>query len=405
MQTAGRRLLSRVAGDRIIVRAVGPLIRTQEHDTATMAAREIALVITDLNVGGAERCLVEVATRLDRGRFRPAVYCLDTRPPTGRDALVRRLDAADVETHFLAVRAWQLPRAVHRLRQLLRTQRAEVVQSFLFHANVVARLAARASGIRNVLSGVRVAEQAARWHLRVDRLTQMLVSRYTCVSQAVARFSRETGRLPAEKLVVIPNGVDTACYPARPADLATIGVPRGRQVVTFVGRLTPQKGLTWLLETCPTWMPQTPACDLLLVGAGPEEERLRRTAQHLGVADRVHFAGWRPDVPEILAASRLLVLPSRWEGMPNVVLEAMASRLPVLATDAEGVREALGDRAAPQISAYGNTGDWAAKLVELLRNRMLATQLAHDNRRRVEQQFSIFSAVTAYETLWTELLG
>ena len=119
-------------------------------------------------------------------------------------------------------------------------------------------------------------------------------------------------------------------------------MPAGRDVVTCIGRLDRQKGLDWLLETAAIWLPQLPRCDLLLVGQGPERRKLEAQCRGLGIGDRVHFAGWRPDVAEILAASRLLVLPSAWEGMPNVVLEAMAAGLPVVATDVEGVRELLG---------------------------------------------------------------
>jgi len=118
----------------------------------------------------------------------------------------------------------------------------------------------------------------------------------------------------------------------------------------------------------------------------------------------VHFAGWQNDIPAILAASRLLVLPSRWEGMPNVILEAMASRLPVLASDVEGVRELLGPGADPQIVSFGDDDAWTQKLLALLKDRLLALRVAEENRRRVEQQFSVASMVTAYESLWTELL-
>ena len=147
------------------------------------------------------------------------------------------------------------------------------------------------------------------------------------MSQAVADFSAARLGLPAEKLVVIPNGIDLDKYPARqPADLRAFGIAAGRRAVTFVGRLEPQKGVEWLIETAPLWLAKLPDCDLLLVGEGPLRASLEAAARAAGIADRVHFAGWRADVPEILAASDLLVLPSVWEGMPNVVLEAMASR-------------------------------------------------------------------------------
>ena len=123
-------------------------------------------------------------------------------------------------------------------------------------------------------------------------------------------------------------------------------------MVTFVGRLEKQKGVNWLIESAPLWLAELPDCHLLLVGDGPMRATLESAAAASGLGERIHFAGWRADVPEILAASDLLVLPSAWEGMPNVVLEAMASRRPVVATDVEGVRELLGPGADLQTVPY-----------------------------------------------------
>ena len=215
------------------------------------------------------------------------------------------------------------------LRRLLASQRPDLVQTFLFHANVLGRVAARLGGVPRVVCGIRVAERHCRWHLGLDRLTAGMVDRYVCVSHAVARFSHVRGGLPNGKLVVIPNGIDLRRYPApQPADLSRWGIRPGRRTIAFVGRLDRQKGVRWLIETSPRWLDRLPDCELLLVGAGPEEADVRRLSEAMGIAGRVHFAGWQRDVPAILAASHLLVLPSRWEGMPNVVLQALAEPAP-----------------------------------------------------------------------------
>jgi glycosyltransferase involved in cell wall biosynthesis len=276
----------------------------------------------------------------------------------------------------------------------------------LFHGNIVGRIAARRAGVPRVVSGIRVAQRPGRWRLWLDRATDHLVDRHVCVSAAVAKFSAEQGRLPAEKLAVIPNGVDLTRFPATsPADLAGCGAAAGRELVTYVGRLDRQKGLDWLLDTAAVWLPQLPKCDLLLVGKGPLQRQLAEQCRRLGLADRVHFAGWRPDIPEILAASRLLVLPSVWEGMPNVVLEAMAAALPVLATAAEGVEELLGRAAAEQTVKYGDTEAFVGKLTHLMEDRETAAQVVAKNRRRAEENFTLPGMVAAYETLWQSLLA
>ena len=384
-----------------------------------MASRklQIALCITDLEVGGAERSLVHLATRMDRRRFEPTVYCLGPRPEVKEASCLPPLEAAGIEVHCLGARAnragrivnpshaWQILRVLRRLKGLFRQKAPDLVQTFLFHANVVGRIAARRAGVRRVVSGIRVAERGSRWHLWVERWTDGLVDRHVCVSQAVARFSAARTGLAAEKLLVIPNGVDVTAYPApSPVNLEALGVPPGRDVVACVGRLQRQKGVRWLVRSAPGWLGRLPECDLLLVGSGPQREGLQRLCEKMGTAGRVHFAGWRPDVPAILAASRLLVLPSRWEGMPNVVLEAMASRLPVVATEAEGIDELLGPQAAAQTVRFGDSEALVQKIVALAGNPLAAAELGTANRARAEKDFSLGSMVTAYEDLWESLV-
>ena len=365
----------------------------------------VALVITELEIGGAERALVELAIRLDRERFQPVVYCVGSRPGRGADRCVVDLEKTGIEVDFFGARGvWSFPGAMIWLRRRLMEKPAEVVQTFLFHANILGRMAARLTGRPTVVSGIRVAQHRGWGRLAIDRWTEAWVARHVCVSQEVAEFSRAKGQLTADKLVVIPNGIDVTRYPAsRPVDLTGLGVPAGRRVVTFVGRLEKQKGVDWLLANAKPWLDRLLDVDLLLVGKGPEEKRLRWLASTLGISSRVHFAGWRGDVAEILAASCLLVLPSRWEGMPNVVLEAMASRLPVLATAVEGVRELLGPGAELQTVTMGDSQLLVEKLVALVNSTSLSQQLGEDNRRRVESEFSIARTVRAYQDLWESL--
>lgn len=366
----------------------------------------IALCITELDIGGAERCLAELAVRMDRERFAPVVYCLAPPPAREEASFLPMLQAAGIEVHCLGGRtAWQFPGVVRRLTHLLKIQKPDLIQTFLFHANIVGRIAARRAGVGRVVSGVRVAERGARWHLWLDRLTRNRVDRYVCVSQAVADFSTTRLSLPPEKCEVIPNCIDLKKYPAaKPADLQSLGIPSGHRAITFVGRLTPQKGMAWLLKSALLWMAKLPDCDLLLVGDGPMRRTLEIGIRTAGVADRVHLAGWRADVPAILAASSLLVLPSAWEGMPNVVLEAMASRLPVVASDVEGVRELLGPGDKWQIVRYGDTQLLYDSIVNLMRDPTLAAAIGLVNRRRAEEHFDISRMVGRYEDLWESLV-
>ena len=196
-----------------------------------------------------------------------------------------------------------------------------------------------------------------------------------CVSQGAMDHCRVLG-YPAGKLTAIPNGVDYRQFAeAKPIELTQLGLPAGQRAILFVGRLDRQKGLDDLLANCPRVLAALPQHDLVLVGDGPERAALKDLAAARGIAGRVHFAGWRADVPEILAAADLLVLPSRWEGMPNVVLEAMAAGKPVVATRAHGVEDALGELAKEQCVPVGNGHQLAERIIHFAQNPQLACEI------------------------------
>ena len=340
------------------------MTQASEHDTIAAAPAapggklRVGFCTTDLDFGGAERALVELATRLPADRFECRVYSLAAESADKARSLLPMLRAAGVPVTALDARglrdAWS---SVRQLATQWRTWRPDVVQTFLFHANILGRLAAFRAGVPHVASGIRVAQRRSGWRLWIDRATDRLVERHVCVSQAVADFSRTRGRLPAPKLFVIPNGIDVSQHDSATATCAAdLGVAQGRRIIVCVGRLEAQKGLDWLLREAQSWLAPLAEHDLVIVGDGSLRSTLEQIVREHNLLGRVHFTGWRSDVPGILAASELLVLPSRWEGMPNVVLEAMARRRPVLASDVEGVRELLGVDAAPQVAAPGDAG-------------------------------------------------
>jgi glycosyltransferase involved in cell wall biosynthesis len=361
----------------------------------------VAFVITELDPGGAERCLANLATSLDRSRFAPVVYCLA--PPPRRDDLVRQLQAAAVPVQFLGARsAWQFPAIRARLRRLLEQQSPHIVQAFLFHANVLATLAAnRMSGTR-LLLGLRVADPA-RWRSRLETWIARRADRVVCVSHDIAETLRARS-VPAHKTVVIPNGIDLARFDKR-ATPATdpLVCSAGRQVLVTIGRLHPQKGLDWYLSLCPDLLLALPDHDVVLVGEGPQRPHLQQLVTRLNLQTRVHFVGRREDVPNILARSQLLVLPSRWEGMPNVVLEAMAARRAVVCTEVSGVKELLGDAAPEQTARFGATAEFRERILRIAKDATFAAALGRQNRERVESNFVFPAMVRRYEDLFESL--
>lgn len=318
----------------------------------------VAFCITELDPGGAERALFEIVTRLDRHVWEPRVYCLG--PET---ALAREFMDRGVPTLCLgARRARQMGSVLWRLTRELRAFQPALLQTFLFHANLVGRLAGWWAGVPCRVSGIRVAERGSRWHAWLDRWTQGLVRWHICVSEGVRLFAIQAG-FPVERLCVIPNGVDHQRFAnAVPVDLSAFGIPAGAWTVVTVGRLSEQKGHADLIRALAPVMEQDRSWHLLIVGEGPLRADLVQLSEQLGQGGQVHLPGRQENVAGILKAAQTFALPSRWEGMPNALLEALAAGLPCVATDVEGVHELLYGRG--RIVAPGDIAALTASLTE-----------------------------------------
>ncbi len=362
----------------------------------------IALAITELDVGGAERALVALATRLDRRRWAPRVVGLGPEGP-----LAAPLRAAGIPTDCLDVDPGRPGRAVARLAAWLRSPRPELLQSFLFHANLAGRLAGRRAGVAWIVGGLRVAEREKTWHRRLDRWTIGLAAGSVCVSRGVYEFSRTVGRLPFSRLAIIPNGVDfDPIDAAAPADRASIGVPPSSTLAICVGRLTRQKGIDVLLNAAGRVAEARSDWRLLIVGDGPERARLEaQAAADPRLAGRVTWLGRRDDVPSLLKAADLVVLPSRWEGMPNVVLEAMAAGRPVVATAVEGSAELVEPGGSGWLVPPEDPAALAAALIEAAADSAQAARFGASGRARVAAEFDPGVVARRYQGLWARLIG
>jgi glycosyltransferase involved in cell wall biosynthesis len=364
----------------------------------------IALVITDLDIGGAERALVALASRLDPERWRTSVICLG---PEGR--MADPLRAAGIEPVCLGVQPNRPDRAVRALARALRLARPRLVQSFLFHANIATRLAAPWAGRPWVLGGIRVAERrpGKRWHLVLDRLSARLSTGSVCVSQGVLRFTRDVAGVDPARLTVIPNGIDPAPIDhAEPLPRASIALPPEGFCALFIGRLDVQKGLSTLIAAAERVVAERPDWRLVLVGDGPQRSWLeRRLAANPGLAEQVRWLGRRDDVPALLKTADALVLPSLFEGMPNVVLEAMAARRAVIATAVEGTEDLVVPGRTGWLVPPRDPVALARALLEAAADPALCRHFGEAGSERIRAEFSLEAMSDRYQSLWADLLG
>jgi glycosyltransferase involved in cell wall biosynthesis len=362
----------------------------------------VALVITDLDVGGAERALTSLAVRLSPQRWRPVVFCLDKPGP-----LADVLFAAKVPCVCLGVNRRNPIQVVVRLARGLCHFKPVLVQSFMFHANLATRFAAPWAGFPWVIGGLRVAERQKRWHLVLDRLTASLSTGSVCVSQGVLRFSRDIGRLDPARLTVVPNGIEIAPYDAAiPTPRTALGIPDHVHLALYVGRLDRQKGLSDLLEAAEQVISKNPDWHLALAGDGPCRDWLQQQITNRSrLSGKVHWLGRRDDIPNVLKSADVVVHPSLWEGMPNAVLEAMAAGIAVIGTAVEGTEDLVVAGQTGWLVPPHDATTLARVLLEAAESPDRLKCYGQAGHLRAEQQFSVETTVSGYEQLWAGILG
>lgn len=361
-------------------------------------------VITEMFVGGAERCLTELAVGMKARGATVRVFSIGTLPTGPQAALLERLTDSGVPVESSNADGIQsVFKARRHLGRWLQDGNVDVCQTFLFHGNVLGSFAARSVGVPFVVGGLRVADPS-RWRSAVERMAVHKMDALVCVSEATRDFATQRLCRDPAKLLCIGNGVDVGRFDAaEPVEWSALGWPSDAKVALFVGRLHPQKGLDLLQRQAETLL-SDPKLRLLLIGDGPLREDLNRWSSQF-TDGRVKLLPWQSDVAPWMKAAHLLVLPSRYEGMPNVVLEAMAAGKPIVCSDVEGSLELLRHQPQSQVFPSGDDGAMAGLISRLLSDDRLAERLGRENRHRVIEQFSIRVMVDRYATLYESLIS
>jgi glycosyltransferase involved in cell wall biosynthesis len=365
----------------------------------------IDFVITELFVGGAERCLTELATGLDAGGDQVRVFSIGSLPTGPQRVLVDRLELAGIEVCSCgADTPRQFAVAYRRLRDGFRDRPPDICQSFLFHGNVLGTWAAQAAGVPLRIGGIRVVDPrpTRRWG---NRWASKRMQAVVCVSAAVERFAQQRlGFLPAQTRT-IPNGVNVPRFAtAIPMRWSSIGWPDDAEVVLFVGRLHPQKGIELLQRQIDSLAPPASKRRLLLVGDGPLRKSVAAWTDSIG-HDRVRCLPWQSDVAPWMRGCRVLVLPSRYEGMPNVVLEAMAAGRPVVCSNVEGSEELLQHAYSEQVFPAGDHVEMKQRIERFLQDQALRDRIGIANQTRARNDYSLPAMVAAYRDLYRSLLA
>ena len=365
----------------------------------------ILILENEFGMGGLEKKLVDFVTQIDRSHFRIVVCCL-------KKGGVLKADFQKLGTPFyesLLKFKYDLL-AFRRLTGILEGEKIDLIYT-LPHPNTVmfSSLAKSLGHVKRTV--VSFHGSGGPTGGRLLRRYQLPFLRNTDRTIAVARHHKEylvgVEGLDGARMVVIHNGVDTAKFhpgSANDALRAELGIRPGERVVTTVSSLNRYKGVDVLLRAAEGVRRKTENVRFLVVGDGREKDDLVRLAAELGVAGSVTFAGMRRDVPEILRLSDLFVLPSRTEAFPNVVLEAMASALPVVATNVGSVSELVEDGVTGYLVGNEDAAGLEEKIRALLAHADRAREFGARGRAIVEKDFPLETMVRKREELFASLL-
>ncbi len=361
---------------------------------------DVAFVITELEPGGAERCLVKLALGLTQRGHYVNVISIAPEPVNGRDELVIELRGNGIEPTFLDVNNYRdFFRARRSLSEVLNKISPDVVQSFLFHANILCGKVSKRFDFK-LVAGLRVSDprRLRQWMMRFQR---SMFQRSVCVSDDVSSYAQRKLGFPLETLNVIPNGIDLDSFSeiASPtaSELHFDTIP---PLLTFIGRLHVQKGVDLLVNNAQSILQACPEHHIAIVGDGPCKQDMQRRIRNNGLEHRVHFYGYRADAAGILKASQLLLFPSRWEGMPNVVIEAMAAKKTIVACPADGVRSLLSHE--PRQIVEPN--DWPAAVIKFALDPNACDDIGAANFEAVSKSYQLPEMINQYEELYQQIL-
>lgn len=368
-----------------------------------MTAR-VAMLIPGLDrIGGAERQLLLLAPGMVRMGWQVAVVALSGSGREAGDAL----RSCGVE--FLSLRmkkGWADPRGWWKLERFLRRWRPRIVHTHLPHATWMARWSRLITPVPVLLDSLHTTATGG-WTRRFGyRVSRWLTDLTTAVGPAVAEAWLDASTLGAERLAILPNGIEMGRFSSDSAARAHIRQLLGMNqefLWLAVGRMEAVKDFSTLLRG---FAGAANSAHLAIVGNGAEQPALRALAAELQIEERVHFPGFQPEIAPWFAAADAFVSTSLWEGLPMGLLEAGAAGLPAVATDVPGIRDALQDAETGLLVPPRNPEALRCAMNTLMDLPMEKRRaMGADARKFVGRHFRMESVLRQWDSLYNELLA
>jgi len=364
-------------------------------------------VIYSLEIGGAEMDLVAKAKALvEEYGYHIAIACL-----LRRGELAEEAERNGIGIIGPVMGGKSDVRVIPRLVRIMRSDKFDVVHTHMFASNFLGRVAAMLAGVPVIVSTVQlIAEREKWWEMLLDRALQFKTDMMIASSEAVRRSFIKRG-IREDKIITIHNGIDFSKFDgldkaeARDKIRKEFSLNNSTFLVGTVARLQPVKGVEYLIEAAKYVLESIPNTRFLIVGEGPQKAELIHKVHQLNLSSDVIFAGMRGDIPAILSALDLFVLPSLSEALGIAVIEALATGVPVVATNVGGVPEIVEDRKTGLLVPPKDPLSLAKAILHMYSNGDEAISMAKAGERRVREVFDIAHLARKQAELYEKLLA
>ena len=371
----------------------------------------IAHIIKVTRISGAERHLLFLVEGLrKRGIDAHLIILVERDRPM--DEMARAAEKRDIPLTRLTIhRDYDLPLLL-RLRRALRQIKPDIVHTHLIHADVFGYAAAKLAQVSAVVSSRHLDDifrYRSRWR-RINRWLWRRIDAGIAISAAMKRFALETEDAPADKVSIVLYGMeyrwrsDDDIASSRDQLRTELNLPPAAQVLGMASRLVEQKGIPYALEALRRIRSDFPRAHLVIAGDGEKAGELRRLASMLGIADRVCWLGWREDAADLMAAFDIFLLPSLHEGFGLALLEAMARRVPIIASRVGAIPEVVVDGETGILVEARNVDQLAEAMARLLKDRALRKYMGLLGAARLEEHFSVDKMVDGTLAIYQKIL-
>jgi glycosyltransferase involved in cell wall biosynthesis len=361
------------------------------------------------STGGAEKQLYLLSSSLNPEKFRSLVVQLS--PDNSMPVTTNNISNLEL-FHFPTRKFYNLAgiRQLGRLSRLAKQYNVDIIHTFFEKSEVMGWLTARLSGIPAWITSRRdLGFKRKKIYNKVFRFSSKDCRRCVANCHAVKDKMTQQGSLPDGKIEVIYNGLDLSIYQKSHNDKVLrkeLGVEDDVPLVGMIANFNFEiKGHRCFLEAAKGVMEKVRDVEFLLVGDGPLRNQYKEMAQNIGIKEKVHFLGERPDVPAILSHLAVSVLSSTSEGFSNVILESMAAGRPVIATKIGGSPEIVVDGVTGYLVPPADSSAMAGAITALLQEPDKAKAMGAAGKRLVEEKFSLRAMVESYERLYRALMA